>query len=516
VKINRTKLNTLLRSGLNPEIKTRKQLATHLGLDSTSLTRWFANFDRLGNPRYPVVPDRHIANILRIFKLEPQCLSLTDDEFHQYCFETAAQRQDDSNDVQKKQLARLERIAQRRLTVPGSPKKKKYTTLSLPIVAVLAISAAVWLLFKNYDPEQSMSLSDNLVSGEVDCWTGYSPTLGTFDEEDASDPCHYRKLLHNALTQLKASNESELLLSPTALGTNTKDYVMFLSNSVDQLRILEKSSLNIELGRSELRQLNYPAALMYFTSAAKVLASSSEPSTELVADLSAFAAVAAYSDKPWGDARQSYERLLPEDPIWKNRWANAAQAAQIGEKWRNSAMSELESGNLVLAQSHIKAALQEDTRNLGKRHFSMASNWLLMSHILALQTALPTARTFAQQAIDLDIRLFGEQHPRVVQDRMILMFIALQEGSFTEAYDHYQLVSNLFRKSMFFDPNVSQMDHWLQKGLKQLKDASLLLDEEAKMHLGKEGWNYLNKAITFSNPFMPQKATLLISKDIKN
>jgi hypothetical protein len=49
MKTDRNKLNTLLHSGLNPEIKTRKQLAAYLSLDPTSLTRWLANKDRLGN-----------------------------------------------------------------------------------------------------------------------------------------------------------------------------------------------------------------------------------------------------------------------------------------------------------------------------------------------------------------------------------------------------------------------------------------------------------------------------------
>jgi len=69
LKIDRAKLNTILKSGLNPKVKTRKQLAVCLGLDPTSLTRWFASKDRLGKPRYPVVPDRHVTKILAIFNL---------------------------------------------------------------------------------------------------------------------------------------------------------------------------------------------------------------------------------------------------------------------------------------------------------------------------------------------------------------------------------------------------------------------------------------------------------------
>ncbi|PAJ76287.1 hypothetical protein CJF42_00940 [Pseudoalteromonas sp. NBT06-2] len=81
MKIDRNKLNTLLRSGLNPEIKTRKHLAAHLSLDPTSLTRWFASRDRLGNPRYPVVPDRHVTKILQLFTLDPDSLNLNDENF---------------------------------------------------------------------------------------------------------------------------------------------------------------------------------------------------------------------------------------------------------------------------------------------------------------------------------------------------------------------------------------------------------------------------------------------------
>ena len=104
VKIDKNKLNTLLRSGLNPEIKTRKHLAAQLGLDPTSLTRWFATRDRLGNPRYPVVPDRHVTKILALFNLSPQCLSLNEEEFRHHCFELSLKHKKGQNDLRQKNV----------------------------------------------------------------------------------------------------------------------------------------------------------------------------------------------------------------------------------------------------------------------------------------------------------------------------------------------------------------------------------------------------------------------------
>lgn len=87
MKITRAKLNAMLRSGLRGDITTRKQLAAHLGLEPTSLTRWFTSTDSAGNPRYPVVPDRHVTPILQLFSLEPNSLNLSDEDFRQHCIE---------------------------------------------------------------------------------------------------------------------------------------------------------------------------------------------------------------------------------------------------------------------------------------------------------------------------------------------------------------------------------------------------------------------------------------------
>lgn len=509
MNIDRFKLNTLLRTGLNPEIKTRKQLAAYLDLDPTSLTRWFASRDRLGNPRYPVVPDRHVTKILKLFKLDPHCLSLSDEEFRRHCLEIALLRAiDDGDGLHQKAMSRAEKIALRKLTIPQySP--KKFRNLSLSLVAASVLFAVVWQLFIKSDHDQTPSSLSDTASNEMDCWTGYSESLGTLDKTYKSDPCNYGQLLQNVLAQLKASNESRQLSKSTAAG----DYMFFLSNALDQQRTREKITLNFELGRNELNRLNYPAALQYFKTTGELLATSPDPSPKVIADLSAYTAIAVYSDKPWRYARQSYEQLLLADPIWKNHWPDTTELAQNGRRWRNLALSELENGNLTLAKSHVEAALRDDSSNFGEQHLSIASNWLVLSRILSLQDKPESARDYAQRAIALDINIFGEHHPRVAQDRIVLTLLTLRVGNITEAHRIYQLVSNFFQEIMAVGHPGSDLEHWLPLGLDQLQDAELLQDEEARMLLRKEGWSSLNKAFTHSNPFIPRRYAVLVLQE---
>ena len=289
MKIDRAKLNSLLRSGLKPEIKTRKQLAAQLGLDPTSLTRWFANRDRLGNPRYPVVPERHVVNILRIFDLEPDCLSLDNKQFNQYCYEIALQRTEDN--AKQKSLLRQENIARRKLTVPVSVEKKnnsKNYFISVVILAFVGIGLG-WFYF---DELSQTTLSPAEPTAESSCWTGYSKSLGNFDQKDEADPCHYGKLFHRALKQLKASNESSSSLKNVDFRNVDEDLILFLSRNLEQRRTNQKIKLNIELGRRELQRLNYTKALTYFQIAKNVLSTSSEQNTKLRNELSAYMKVA--------------------------------------------------------------------------------------------------------------------------------------------------------------------------------------------------------------------------------
>ena len=282
MKISRSKLNTLLRSGLNPEIKTRKQLAAQLDLDPTSLTRWFATRDRLGNPRYPVVPDRHISNILRVFNLEPQCFNLGDEEFHQYCFELANQRLDESLGADKKLLSREDKIARRRLTIPVYP-KRRYKNVTISGIAIVTMASLGWGVF-NWQQQSPVTVVESAAT-EVNCWTGYPASLGTFNEVDSSDPCHYRKLLHKAVEQLKADNLRETATSEAMTMDTSGDYIKFLSSRLDQQRRLEKGILNLELGKSELKRANYGSALEYFKIAKQELSSLSDPVPGIVEEL---------------------------------------------------------------------------------------------------------------------------------------------------------------------------------------------------------------------------------------
>jgi len=290
VKIDRSKLNTLLRSGLNSEIKTRKQLAAHLGLDPTSLTRWFANRDRLGNPRYPVVPDRHVTKILALFNLTAQCLHLNDDEFRQHCFELSLLRTKEDikgqDDLAKKNQLRLEHAEKRKLLLQDYTETK---TNKVPIfVSLLALTTAGgWFAIekKVIDFWQPLSISNESSFNETKCWTGYSPSLGNFKRQDKADPCNYGKLFHSALMQLKLINESQQTSKMSSEFTALEDYILFLSEKLDQRRIDDRITINIELGKSELRRLNYQKAQGYFQIASDILGTLSNPKPAISAEL---------------------------------------------------------------------------------------------------------------------------------------------------------------------------------------------------------------------------------------
>jgi len=292
VKIDRSKLNTLLRSGLNPEIKTRKQLAAHLNLDPTSLTRWFATRDRLGNPRYPVVPDRHVTNILTLFNLSAQCLSLSDDEFREHCFELSLlytkAHNADQKDIEKKSILRLEQIAKRKLALKNYPTKKVNKTPFLVGTLLFGIGGSWFYIEGNFtDFWQHSTLDENPRVSGTKCWSGYASYLGDFKQKDDADPCHYGKLLYKALSDLKLKNKNSSL--PTSSGglSATQDYILFLSEQLDQQRINDKITINIELGKSELLRSNYHAAQHYFQIASSILQTVDNPSPQIIAEISA-------------------------------------------------------------------------------------------------------------------------------------------------------------------------------------------------------------------------------------
>jgi len=285
VKIDKNKLNTLLRSGLNPEIKTRKQLAAQLGLDPTSLTRWFATRDRLGNPRYPVVPDRHVTKILALFNLSAQCLSLDEEEFRQHCFELSLQVKKGQNEV------RQQNVALRKLSIEeySAPNNK---TFPLLLLSVLITSAIAWYFISGKTDlfEQSEPSKIETSVTKTKCWAGFSSELGSFKEDDDADPCHYGKLFYQALNQLKAKNQSQSESTSTGEYAASQNYLMFLSKQLDQRRLDEKINLNVELGKSELRKLNYLGAQKHFDIASNILSSSVNPDPKILAEIATLGA----------------------------------------------------------------------------------------------------------------------------------------------------------------------------------------------------------------------------------
>ena len=280
MKIDREKLSTLLKSGLHPEINTRKKLAAEMGLDPTSITRWFAVRDRLGNPRYPVVPDRHVNRILDIFNAQPSWLSLENDAFRQVCFETAIEHTQKAALSEKEKAERLKRIEQRRLVIDDYTldeqrwlSKRKGVLLVFVLVALtvlltnrhqLPLLNDVDLIPQNENAKQREKIAAYMLPVEK-CWTGFSASVGEFEEPDPADPCHYTKLLNEALVQLSVNN---LPNQPTneqqyASLNAHHDYLKFLSAKLDQRRIREKMILNIELAKSELKRNNEKAAANY-------------------------------------------------------------------------------------------------------------------------------------------------------------------------------------------------------------------------------------------------------------
>ena len=115
------------------------------------------------------------------------------------------------------------------------------------------------------------------------CWAGFSSSLGDFEQEDEADPCHYGKLFHQAMGELKAENKKQSTSSVEF--TASPNYLLFLSQQLEQRRVDEKISLYVELGKSELRQLNYLSAQNRFDIAHNILSSSAHSDPKILAEL---------------------------------------------------------------------------------------------------------------------------------------------------------------------------------------------------------------------------------------
>ncbi|WP_448549539.1 hypothetical protein [Thalassotalea fusca] len=281
MKIDRDKLNTLLRSGLHPTINTRKKLAAEMGLDPTSITRWFAVRDRLGNPRFPVIPDRHVARILEIFNAQPQWLSLDNDAFRQQCFESAVELTKNAELSEQEKALRLKRIEQRRLDIDDYLlDERNWLSWKFGLLVLLGVGIVFTIIYAQSTDSIGDASQDAITPWtatkhyhssaydlieEEKCWQGFSDTIGDYDEPDPADPCHYAKLMNRALVQLQAENSK---VSSTAMNDYESlnaqhDYLLFLSEKLDQRRLKQQIVLNLELSKSEIRRNNLNEAKKY-------------------------------------------------------------------------------------------------------------------------------------------------------------------------------------------------------------------------------------------------------------
>jgi len=60
-----------------------------------------------------------------------------------------------------------------------------------------------------------------------------------------------------------------------------------LSKQLDQQRINDKITINIELGKSELQRSNYQAAQNYFQIASSILLTLDNPKPQIIAEITA-------------------------------------------------------------------------------------------------------------------------------------------------------------------------------------------------------------------------------------
>ena len=160
--------------------------------------------------------------------------------------------------------------------------------MSVTLLTVLISSAIAWYFISGKSDffEQSTAANIEYSGKKTKCWSGFSSSLGNFTQEDKSDPCHYGKLFHQAMSQLKVKNDEQSQAISTGEFNASQDYILFLSEQLDQRRLDEKISLNLALGKSELRRLNYIAAQHYFELAENIVSSSANPDAKILAEIS--------------------------------------------------------------------------------------------------------------------------------------------------------------------------------------------------------------------------------------
>jgi tetratricopeptide (TPR) repeat protein len=431
VKINRAKLNAILRSGLHPQITTRKLLAAHLNLDPTSLTRWFATTDRLGNPRFPVVPDRHVTAILQTFSLEASSLSLSDEDFRQYCFDRAVQH------AQSQEQTTVS--AEKNHHAPQQEKNSIARRYIIAGVATVMLSAI----------------------GLAAINVGKQPAV-----ENGSD---------NLQVQL--------------------------NNQIQQSR---------DRGVKELQQGRYQLALNQFEEAFRQLVITPVTNTELKASLIYYAGLAHYGQGPWRYGRQFYESNF--DINKANLTVASDENTFSADDYRNTARSEMELGKDFLARSFIESALDHDSRAMLADQPTMASNWLLLSQIQALQGQLLDAKASAIKAIDLDGRLFGEKHPRTAEDQMTLSMIVLLSGDLESALSLYRGAYNTFIEAgLSFESKRPEPD--ILKSLrlmKALSDGSVSRQNSGEL---KQALDNLNNSLNASIPYISRRYAGVLWRD---
>ena len=236
-----------------------------------------------------MVPDRHVTKILALFNLNAQSLSLPEEEFRQHCFELSLQQSKGQNDKEQKSLLRLEKVTQRKLSIAtysASKNSKRPFFFSTALITVALGGLFIYANSQNF--WQSSSSSQKSAANNIKCWAGYSSSLGDFEQVDNADPCHYGKLLHRALVQLAETNESEKLSNSSENNAPSQAYLLFLSEQLDLRRINDKITLNVELGKSEFRRLNYSAAQKHFHIASNLLAATAKPNIQVMAEISVF------------------------------------------------------------------------------------------------------------------------------------------------------------------------------------------------------------------------------------
>lgn len=513
MKITRHKLNSLLRSGLNPDITTRKQLAKILELDPTSLTRWFASHDRLGNPRYPVVPDRHVKSILRLFSLQPSDLNLSDENFKQFCFDKAFSISNDSKEAST--TAELPVGARENHFIIPEPKQN--ITAPWLTVCILGFLAFALTVRSDLKTDSLFKLNQMIVDTPNTCWRelktaalkdnqlGQEPPStfyplrfsSDFDSTmEVNERCSYQAILEQGLVVLNKNPAPKLDNAPSLV-----DLLAFVSKKLDDSQTERKAILRFEMGRKEIRMQQLQQASVHFSEALELLSSIPSVNEELFKKLSTYSSLANYGDKAWWYARQL------SDSVFLNP---KTEKENLGNSWRAAARADAAIGRTFISSSNIDRALYIDSKHLGYDHPVMASNWLLKSQILNLHGDLRQAREYAHRAIVLDTYLFGENHSRVAQDKMHYAMIILQEGRLSEAYEIYRSGYNFFLRYPFSNHAVLKSGDSFLKSLDLLRKTAGVTNSVETINTNSKAWSELRQALLGHDFMLPRCLTTKI------